>query len=130
MNRIDGVIVFHALNREQIREIVDLEIDKVCERLVEYDMCLRLTDEAQAYLADKGYDPSLGARPLRRVIQSEVEDALSEELLSGRLEGGHLIEVDLADGELIFRAEEAEDNVPAVEIDNGEEPEALETVLP
>jgi ATP-dependent Clp protease ATP-binding subunit ClpC len=130
MNRIDGVIVFHALNREQIREIVDLEIDKVCDRLAEYDMCLRLTDEAQGYLAEKGYDPSLGARPLRRVIQTEVEDALSEELLSGSLEDGGLVVVDLADGELVFRPGETEDNVSVVERDNGEEPEALETVLP
>jgi ATP-dependent Clp protease ATP-binding subunit ClpC len=130
MNRIDGVIVFHALNREQIEEIVDLEMDKVCVRLAEYDMCLRLTDEAREYLAEKGYDPNLGARPLRRVIQAEVEDALSEELLAGRLEEGNLVVVDLEDGELVFHPEPAEESVQVVEMDNGEAPQTLETVLP
>ena len=88
MNRIDGTIVFHALNREQITDIVDLEIDKVCLRLAEYDMRLKLTDAAREYLAEKGYDPNLGARPLRRVIQTEVEDCSLRGVAGRRLEQG------------------------------------------
>jgi ATP-dependent Clp protease ATP-binding subunit ClpC len=130
MNRLDGVIVFHALNREHIQEIVDLEIDKVCDRLGDYEMCLRLTDSARAYLAVKGYDPSLGARPLRRVIQTEVEDALSEELLAGVVGEGDMIIVDVEDDALVFRAEEAEDDEPLAELNGGEEPTALETMHP
>jgi ATP-dependent Clp protease ATP-binding subunit ClpC len=130
MNRIDGTIVFHALNREHIKEIVDLEIDKVCGRLSEYDMCLQLTDAARDYLAEKGYDPSLGARPLRRVIQAEVEDSLSEELLAGNLSEGNLVTVDLEDGELVFLQEPSGDGISIVEVGNGEAPHALETIAP
>lgn len=130
MNRIDNVIVFHALNRAQIEDIVDLEIKKVCERLSDYEIQLSLVDEVRSYLADKGYDPSLGARPLRRVIQTEVEDALSEALLAGDLCEGDRVVVDLKDGELVFRSVETEEDVPVVEIDNGEAPQELEPILP
>jgi ATP-dependent Clp protease ATP-binding subunit ClpC len=130
MNRIDNVIVFHALNRAQIEDIVDLEIKKVCERLSDYEIQLSLVDEVRSYLADKGYDPSLGARPLRRVIQTEVEDALSEALLAGDLCEGDKVVVDLEDGELVFRSVETEEDVPVVEIDNGEAPQELEPILP
>ncbi|MFC2037189.1 ATP-dependent Clp protease ATP-binding subunit [Chloroflexota bacterium] len=129
MNRIDGVIVFHALNQQHIKEIVDLETEKVCVRLAEYQMRLRLTEAAQEYLAEKGYDPSLGARPLRRVIQTEVEDALSEGVLAGRFAEGDLVIVDLEDGELAFHPEEAEEGVPVVEVDNGEASQTLEPAL-
>jgi ATP-dependent Clp protease ATP-binding subunit ClpC len=84
LNRIDAVMVFHALTRQQIEEIVDLEVQKVEHRLGEHGLALHLTEPARAYLAEKGYDPNLGARPLRRVIQMEIEDALSEALLAGR----------------------------------------------
>jgi ATP-dependent Clp protease ATP-binding subunit ClpC len=129
MNRIDGTIVFHALNRDHIKEIVDLEIEKVCVRLAEYDMCLRLTEAARDYLAEEGYEPSLGARPLRRVIQSEVEDSLSEELLAGNLSEGKLVTVDLEDGELVFSQDESENGVSVVEMENGEAPHTLETLV-
>jgi ATP-dependent Clp protease ATP-binding subunit ClpC len=129
LNRIDGMIVFHALTREQIEEIVDLEINKVCTRLDEHQLCLRLTEAAREYLADKGYDSNLGARPLRRVIQTEVEDALSEGVLAGRFAEGDLILVDAQDGELVFHAETDEVDLPVTEMENGETPPALETVL-
>jgi ATP-dependent Clp protease ATP-binding subunit ClpC len=129
MNRIDGMIVFHALNREHITEIVDLEIQKVCDRLTEYEMHLRLTDAAREHLAEEGFDPDLGARPLRRVIQTEVEDSLSEELLAGRLSEGELVVVDVENGELVFHPEQAE-SVPVTEVDSGETPQTLETMLP
>ena len=130
MNRVDGVIVFHSLSREQIKEIVDLEINKVCERLADHEICLRLTDGAREHLAEEGFDPNLGARPLRRVIQTEIEDALSEELLAGHLNEGNLVVVDLEDDELVFHPERAEESMPVVEMDNGEAPQMIETVLP
>jgi ATP-dependent Clp protease ATP-binding subunit ClpC len=129
MNRIDAVMVFHALNREHISEIVDLEMAKVGERLVEHGLTLHLTEEARAYLADKGYDPNLGARPLRRVIQMEAEDALSEGLLAGRFHEGDVVEIDVQEGKLVFRCEGGESELPA-EDDGGEEPEKVEAVLP
>jgi ATP-dependent Clp protease ATP-binding subunit ClpC len=127
MNRIDGVIVFHSLNQDHIKDIVDLEIDKVRHRLAEHELRLRLTDAAREYLAEEGYDPSLGARPLRRVIQTQVEDALSEGVLAGRFGEGDRVMVDVEDGELVFHADETGERLPAVE--NGEAPQALESVL-
>ncbi|MFC2029921.1 ATP-dependent Clp protease ATP-binding subunit [Chloroflexota bacterium] len=126
MNRIDGVIVFHALTQEQINDIVDLEVDKVRHRLIDHGLSLSLTDAARAYLGEKGYDPNLGARPLRRVIQMEVEDGLSEGVLAERFGEGDSVTVDVQDGELVFRAEANEETAG---IENGEEPQALETVL-
>jgi ATP-dependent Clp protease ATP-binding subunit ClpC len=126
MNRIDGVIVFHALSREQIHDIVDLEVNKVRHRLAEHGLRLVLTDAAREYLGDEGYDPNLGARPLRRVIQTEVEDALSEGVLAGSFTEGDEVTVDADESELVFRAEPSEE--PA-SVENGEEPQALETVL-
>jgi ATP-dependent Clp protease ATP-binding subunit ClpC len=131
LNRIDATIVFHALSREHIQQIVDLEIKKVCDRLKEYDLCLQLTDPAREYLAQKGYDPNLGARPLRRIIQTEVEDALSEYMLAGSFQGSKLLVVDLDEEheELAFRAEEVKESVPTIGLENGETPQPLETVL-
>jgi ATP-dependent Clp protease ATP-binding subunit ClpC len=114
----------------QIEDIVDLEIKKVCGRLSDYEIQLSLVDEVRSYLANKGYDPTLGARPLRRVIQTEVEDALSEALLAGDLREGDVVVVDLEDGELVFRSVETEESMPVVEIDNGEASQELEPILP
>ena len=81
INRVDSIIVFHALTKEQIAEIVDLELAKVTERLRENQIYLRITDQGRALLAELGYDPEMGARPLRREIQNRVEDQLSEDWL-------------------------------------------------
>jgi ATP-dependent Clp protease ATP-binding subunit ClpC len=129
LNRLDGMIVFHALNQEHIQKIVELELNKVRTRLSEYDLELQLSDAARKYLSKKGYDPSLGARPLRRVIQSEIEDALSEGVLAGDFGAGDLIIVDLEDEELVFRPSESGEPIPVTEIDNGEAPKELEPVL-
>jgi len=103
LNRLDSVIVFHALNREQIREIVNLEIKKVSDRLMEHNLTLEATDEALNKLADEGYDPEMGARPLRRVIQQKIEDALSDKLLAGEFVDGDIIWIDLDKaGEIIL----------------------------
>jgi ATP-dependent Clp protease ATP-binding subunit ClpC len=95
LNRIDDVIVFHQLTREQIIHIVDLMVANLDERLKAKDMGIELTQAAKDLLALRGYDPLLGARPLRRVIQREIEDALSERILFGELKAGEIIVVDV-----------------------------------
>jgi len=119
LNRLDATIVFHALNRDQIKQIVDLEINKILKRLEDKRMQLVMTEAAREYLAEKGYDPHFGARPLRRVIQNEVEDALSEGLLSGQFRPGDTVQVDARDGKIVMetiaRQEIAED-APQAEI--------------
>ncbi|BCX02231.1 MAG: ATPase [Candidatus Roseilinea sp.] len=102
LNRVDATVVFRPLTKEQIGQIVTLELNKVQKRLGEHNITLEVTDEAKSYLSQKGYDPDYGARPLRRVIQSEVEDVLSDGLLSGRFTDNSRILIDLADGKLIF----------------------------
>jgi ATP-dependent Clp protease ATP-binding subunit ClpC len=102
LNRVDAVIVFRALTRDEITRIVDLEIAKVEGRLSHQEIKLRATPAAQQYLSDKGYNFEYGARPLRRVIQSEIEDALSDHLLSGKLQKGDSVQIDLVEGNLTF----------------------------
>jgi ATP-dependent Clp protease ATP-binding subunit ClpC len=106
LNRVDATMVFHALTKDEIRKIVDLELDKVSKRLEEHEIDLRATDAARGRLADEGYDPEMGARPLRRVIQNKVEDKLSDALLAGTFESGDTVVVDIEDEELILRAGE------------------------
>jgi len=95
LNRIDDVIVFHQLTKPQIIQIVDLMIANLDERLKAKDMGIELTQAAKDLLAARGYDPLLGARPLRRVIQREIEDSLSERILFGELKAGEIIVVDV-----------------------------------
>jgi len=95
LNRIDDVIVFHQLTKDQIIQIVDLMIAGLDDRLKAKDMGIELTQAAKDLLAARGYDPLLGARPLRRVIQREIEDALSERILFGELKSGEIIVVDV-----------------------------------
>ena len=104
VNRLDSVIVFRALSRADIREIVSLEIQKVQERLVEQSISLVPTDSALDYLAELGYDPEMGARPVRRVIQQQVEERLSDGLLAGDFGTGDRILIDLEE----FISEEGE----------------------
>ena len=95
LNRVDDVVVFHQLTEDEIVEIVDLMIAKVDERLKDRDMGIELTQPAKQLLAKKGYDPLLGARPLRRTIQREIEDNLSEKILFGELRPGTIVVVDV-----------------------------------
>ena len=106
LNRIDASVVFHPLNKEYIIQIVDLMLNKVQEQLKEMNIEMEVTQEAKELLADKGYDPNFGARPLRRVIQDEVEDMLSEELLAGRMRSGSVIVVDVAGGKFTANVKE------------------------
>ena len=97
LNRIDATVVFHPLSQEHILEIVDLELKDVQARVLEHGLVLQVTDRGREYLGTKGFDPKMGARPLRRLIQNEVEDRLSEELLSDHFNAGDIVEVDVDD---------------------------------
>jgi ATP-dependent Clp protease ATP-binding subunit ClpC len=94
LNRVDDMIVFHQLTRDEIFQIVDLMIAKLEERLRDRDMGIELTQLAKELLSERGYDPVLGARPLRRTIQREIEDQLSEKILFGEVKAGQIIMVD------------------------------------
>jgi ATP-dependent Clp protease ATP-binding subunit ClpC len=97
LNRIDDIVVFHQLTEKEIVQIVDLMVAQLDERLRNKDMGIELTPPAKALMAKRGYDPVLGARPLRRAIQRELEDVLSEKMLFGDLKAGEIILVDVSD---------------------------------
>ena len=104
LNRIDEMSVFHSLNRENIREIVRLlfgELQKRCREQMELD--LRVTAAARDHIAKTGYDEKYGARPLRRAIQNQVEDALAEEILAGRVQKGDTVTVTAAKEKISFK---------------------------
>jgi ATP-dependent Clp protease ATP-binding subunit ClpC len=102
LNRVDDVIVFPQLNQEELLQIVDLFIKRLSERLQDRDMTIELTLAAKEQLIKVGFDPALGARPLRRAMQSEVEDRLSERILQSELVAGDHVHVDYANGEFVF----------------------------
>ncbi len=108
INRVDGIIVFHALTKDQITQIVDLELAKVAERLTEYEITLQISEDGRLLLAELGYDPEMGARPLRRLIQNKVEDQLSDALLAGEFKRLDTIMIDAEDGEVVLRRETTE----------------------
>ena len=103
LNRVDEVIVFHSLTSHQILEIVDLMLNQVRERLKGQGMGLEASDDVKEVLAKEGFDPSFGARPLRRAVQRVIEDPLSEEILMGRFSDGDTIRAELEDGKVIFK---------------------------
>ena len=104
LNRIDATVVFHALSREHIRQIVDLMLTQTTSSLKEKNITLEISDAARDLLGDKGYDPVFGARPLRRVIQEMLENQLSEALLRGEFLPGDAIEVDCEEEKIVLRA--------------------------
>jgi ATP-dependent Clp protease ATP-binding subunit ClpC len=103
LNRIDATVVFHALNKEHIRQIVDLMLNEVVASLQEKNVTLEVTDEARDFIGNKGYDPVFGARPLRRTIQNLVEDQLSEALLRGEFLSGDTVVVDCVNEEIVMK---------------------------
>jgi len=117
LNRVDATIVFKSLTKDEITQIVDLELDKVRERLKERQLEMEVTDAAKSLLADEGYDPDYGARPLRRVIQYRVEDAMSDDLLAGKFQEGNKVIVDAEDGKIVLQVGQ--------EAQELEEPEAM-----
>ncbi len=110
LNRVDSAIVFRSLSQSETKEIVSLELDKVKERLIEHAITLDITEEARTWLADKGYDSEYGARPLRRLIQNEIEDRLSDGILRGEFDIASVVRVGVGEAdELTFTmAEETE----------------------
>ncbi|MBI5167572.1 MAG: ATP-dependent Clp protease ATP-binding subunit [candidate division NC10 bacterium] len=105
LNRIDEIIVFHSLSRDHLKEIVGLMLSRVQAQLQEKHITLTIEEEAKEFLIDEGYDPTFGARPLRRAIQRYVEDALAEEVLKGRFSEGGTVRIKLGDGRLFFEEE-------------------------
>jgi ATP-dependent Clp protease ATP-binding subunit ClpC len=106
LNRIDEVIVFHALNKEQMKQVVEIMVKQFTKQLAERNIFVELTDAAKELLVEKGYDPDYGARPLRRAIQRFVENPLAEQMLEGRFSEDDRIVVDAKDGEFHFRKAE------------------------
>ncbi len=100
LNRVDEIILFHSLEKEQTLEIVKLMLKSVIHRLEERGISLSVTPEVESHLAEAGFDPTYGARPLRRAIQQQVEDSLSEEILSGRVQLGDSVQAVMRDGKL------------------------------
>ncbi|MDN9012259.1 ATP-dependent Clp protease ATP-binding subunit [Brevibacillus laterosporus] len=103
LNRIDEIIVFHSLEQEHIEKIVTLMTEDLRKRLVEQEIDFKLSDEAKKILAKEGFDPAYGARPLRRAIQRNIEDRLSEELLKGTITKGDTVQIDAEDGKLTVK---------------------------
>jgi ATP-dependent Clp protease ATP-binding subunit ClpC len=103
LNRIDEIIVFHALEKKHLREIVTLMADQLVNRLKEQNIDIGLTDAAKDKIAEEGYDPEYGARPLRRAIQKHIEDRLSEELLKGNVLTGQMVMIDVDNGEFVVK---------------------------
>jgi ATP-dependent Clp protease ATP-binding subunit ClpB len=100
INRIDEVVVFHQIKHSQMVRIVDIQVNLLRKRLAERHITLHLSDAARAALADMGYDPQYGARPLKRVIQREVQNRVAMAILEGRVQDGATVEIDVRDGEL------------------------------
>jgi ATP-dependent Clp protease ATP-binding subunit ClpC len=102
LNRVDNTVVFHALSKEHIRKIVELQLAEVEQQLVLKGVTMEVTDATMDWLGEKGYDPVFGARPLRRVIQDEIEDRLSDALLESRFSEGDRVRIDMEAGEIIL----------------------------
>jgi ATP-dependent Clp protease ATP-binding subunit ClpC len=112
LNRIDEIIIFHSLAKEQVKQIVDLQIKEIAGRLAEHGITIQLTDAARAWLANEGYDPQFGARPLRRTLQKHVESPLSVKLLRGEFAAGDTVVVDATQEGIVFRKAEPAPAIP------------------
>jgi ATP-dependent Clp protease ATP-binding subunit ClpB len=102
LNRVDEVIIFHALTMEDLLQIVEIQLRRLRALLAERDIGLELTEAAKRLLAEKGYDPVYGARPLKRTIQRELQDPLAMKILQGEFREGDTVIVDVRDDELVF----------------------------
>ena len=123
LNRIDSTVVFHQLGQDEILDIVDLMMKQVRSELEDKQVGLELTYDAKVWLGEKGFDPVLGARPLRRLIQNEIEDRLSDEILGGRLTAGDVAVVDLMEDIITINPKETTGLPPALEAAPQEEPD-------
>jgi ATP-dependent Clp protease ATP-binding subunit ClpB len=105
VNRIDEVIIFHKITREQMKNIVDIQVNRLRPRLDDRHITLNLSDATKDLLANEGYDPQFGARPLKRVIQKEVENRIARGILDGTIRDGSAVELDAQDGKLVMEVE-------------------------
>jgi len=105
LNRIDATIVFHPLTKDHMLEIVDFMLTEVSSNLVEKGINLEVTQEAKDWLSEKGYDPTFGARPLRRIIQDNLEDKLSDAILGSMVNPGDTAIIEVSEDEIVVRAE-------------------------
>ena len=103
LNRVDEVILFHRLKREQMETIVDIQLARLRKLLEERKISLELDESARRWLADRGYDPAYGARPLKRVIQKQVQDPLAEKILLGDVRDGDVVRITAGTDRLLFR---------------------------
>ena len=105
LNRIDETIMFNPLNKEDIKKIVQIHLEKVSQMLSEKDIKIKTTKYALSYLAEKGYEPQYGARPIKRVIQKEILNGLSRKLISGEIKNGDHVLIDSFEKSIVFRKE-------------------------
>ncbi|MFZ5563382.1 MAG: AAA family ATPase, partial [Thermodesulfobacteriota bacterium] len=103
LNRVDEIIVFHNLNRDQIAKIVEIQVQRLSRRTAERGVSMVLTDRARQYIAEKGYDPVYGARPLKRMIQKHIENPLAMEILKGNIPENSTISVDVEGDAIVFK---------------------------
>jgi ATP-dependent Clp protease ATP-binding subunit ClpB len=113
LNRVDEIVVFHPLTKEELRPIVDIQLRRLRQRLEERKIEIELSDHAREYLADHGYDPVYGARPLRRLIQRELETALGRKLIAGEIRDGSRVVVDAGARGLEFTSRENHESAAA-----------------
>jgi ATP-dependent Clp protease ATP-binding subunit ClpC len=106
INRLDDIIVFHQLTKPDLMKIVDLEVDKVFQRVKAKEVHIELETTAKEFLIEKGYDPTYGARPMRRAVERYLEDPFAEELLRGNVKAGDIVHVSAVEGKLVFRVAE------------------------
>ncbi len=105
LNRLDELLIFHRLDRTELRRIVDVQLTRVAARFTQRDLSLEVTDAAKDWIAERGYDPAFGARPLKRVLRKELEDVVALALLDGSIDDGDVVTVDVgADGLVIAGA--------------------------
>jgi ATP-dependent Clp protease ATP-binding subunit ClpB len=106
LNRIDDIVVFHSLSMDDLKRIVEIQLDQVAKRLEDRHISIELTDKAKEFLVNEGYDPKYGARPLKRTIQRRVLDPLALDVLNGRIREGDHVVADVEDGHLVFLRDE------------------------
>jgi len=112
LNRVDDTIVFNPLGKEEIAKIVDIQLREVSGKLTDRNVSLRVSDGAKEFILEHGFDPMLGARPMRRSIQKLVEDRLAEEFLNKRFDDGDTVAIDAGNGELTFSKVLSPDDKP------------------
>jgi ATP-dependent Clp protease ATP-binding subunit ClpB len=114
VNRIDEIIIFHPIGRENVKNIVDIQVNRIRPRLAERHITLDLSEAAKNYLAEMGYDPQFGARPLKRVIQREVENRIARAILEGNVHDGSRVVIDHVDGKLVLKVEQPQTEAETV----------------